>query len=144
MERLFLDWRNHEWGKWRPSSEARRQGQVAIELERLILRDHYTFDEAVRTLLGRGLAKSAEECEVTWARLPRRPRRQRVDEESLTELPAGGTTADRRRIRASRQVGNGPPGAGACHHGAADGRPGASALALLERSRRVADRRDDG
>ena len=61
VERLFLDWRNHEWGKWRPSSEARRQGQVAIELERLILRDHYTFDEAVRTLLGRGLAKSAED-----------------------------------------------------------------------------------
>jgi RNA polymerase sigma factor (sigma-70 family) len=95
VERLFLDWRNHEWGKWRPSSEARRHGAVAIELERLILRDHYTFDEAVRTLIGRGLAASAAECEGTWARLPRRPRRQRVDEESLSELPADLITADR-------------------------------------------------
>ena len=94
VERLFLDWRNHEWGKWRPTSEARRHGVLAIELERLILRDHYTFDEAVRTLIGLGLAASAVECECTWARLPRRPRRQRVDDESLTELPADGTTAD--------------------------------------------------
>jgi len=102
VERLFLDWRNHEWGKWRPTSEARRHGAVAIELERLVLRDHCTFEEAVQTVTARGLAVSAAECEAVWARLPRRPRRQRVDEESLAELPLEGISADPLEARERR------------------------------------------
>ena len=111
VERLFLDWRNHEWGKWRPTSEARRHGAVAIELERLVLRDRFAFDEAVQILTGRGVAASAAECETVWARLPRQPRRQRVDEESLAELPWKGSSADwleanehRTRVVAVRQA----------------------------------------
>ena len=26
VQRLFLDWRNAEWGKWRPTADARRLG----------------------------------------------------------------------------------------------------------------------
>ncbi|MCC7125331.1 MAG: hypothetical protein IT178_10820 [Acidobacteria bacterium] len=89
IERLYLDWRNHEWGKWRPSSEARRLGEVAVELERLIGRDGWPFEQAVASLVSRGMAASAAECERAWTRLPRHPRRQRVDEEALTELAAG-------------------------------------------------------
>ena len=51
IKRLYLDWRNKEWGKWRPSTAARRQGTVAIELERLVLRDRLPFDEAVEHLV---------------------------------------------------------------------------------------------
>jgi RNA polymerase sigma factor (sigma-70 family) len=94
VERLFLDWRNHEWGKWRPSNEARRLGDLAIELEKLVLRDHYTVSEAMHTLMTRGLASSEGECEYLWARLPRRPRRQRVAEEQLAGLPAPGRASD--------------------------------------------------
>jgi RNA polymerase sigma factor (sigma-70 family) len=94
VERLFLDWRNHEWGKWRPSNQARRLGDLAIELEKLVLRDHYTVHEAVQTLVARGLASSELECERLWARLPRRPRRQRVEEEQLAGLPAPGRASD--------------------------------------------------
>ena len=44
IQRLFLDWRIKEWGKWRPTADARRLGPVAIELERLVLRDHLEFE----------------------------------------------------------------------------------------------------
>jgi RNA polymerase sigma factor (sigma-70 family) len=88
VERLFLDWRNHEWGKWRPTAEARRLGQVAIELERLILRDGAEWASAVEILLHNGVASSTAECDSVWARLPRQPRRQRVDTETLAEQPS--------------------------------------------------------
>jgi RNA polymerase sigma factor (sigma-70 family) len=94
VERLFLDWRNHEWGKWRPSSEARRLGAIAIELERLVLRDRCGFEEAAQTLVVRGIADSVAACEDAWARLPRQPRRQRVQEGVLVTLPDPGGAAD--------------------------------------------------
>lgn len=91
VQRLYLDWRNAEWGKWRPSAEAHRLGKVAIELERLVLRDQHTFEEAVHTLVARELATS-EECDRVWVQLPKRPRRKRVDEEDMASL-AGPSTA---------------------------------------------------
>ncbi len=94
VERLYLDWRNHEWGKWRPSSEARRLGGVAIELERLVGRDGWPFEQAVESLVSRGVALDAAECERAWARLPRHPRRQRVDEDVLATVPAAGPSVD--------------------------------------------------
>lgn len=94
VERLFLDWRNHEWGKWRPSSEARRSGAVAIELERLVLRDRVPLGEAVRMTVDGGHAPDAETCYAVWARLPQRPRRQRVGEEQLFDRPAPGPVRD--------------------------------------------------
>lgn len=87
LSRLYLDWRDHAWGKWRPSSEALRNGPLAVELERLVLRDHYTVLEATYLLVARGLASSAQACERLWDRLPQRRRRQRVDVELLTEQP---------------------------------------------------------
>lgn len=93
VQRLYLDWRNAEWGKWRPSAEARRLGRVAIELERLVLRDQHTYDEAVQTLAARDLATPAE-CEHAWVQLPRRPRRKRVDEQDMAALPATSSASD--------------------------------------------------
>lgn len=88
IERLFLDWRNHEWGKWRPSSEARRLGEVAMELERQVLRDGLPFDVAAQSLVARGQVLHVAECDRIWARLPRHPRRQRADEAALETVPA--------------------------------------------------------
>src|SRR5204863_42105 len=39
VSHLFLDYRNRQWGKWRPSAEATRVGPVAILFERLVVRD---------------------------------------------------------------------------------------------------------
>ena len=86
IQRLFLDWRIKEWGKWRPTADARRLGPVAIELERLVLRDQIEFDQAVETLLSKGTAQSREECHRLWAELPRRPGRQRAGEQALESI----------------------------------------------------------
>jgi RNA polymerase sigma factor (sigma-70 family) len=88
IQRLFLDWRIKEWGKWRPTADARRLGPVAIELERLVLRDQIEFDQAVETLLSKGTAQSSEECHRLWAELPRRPGRQRAGEQALDSVPS--------------------------------------------------------
>lgn len=93
VQRLYLDWRNAEWGKWRPTAEARRQGPVAIELERLVLRDQLSYDEAVHTLQTRGAA-TARECEQAWAQLPRRPRRKRVDEQAVVTLASTSSASE--------------------------------------------------
>ena len=93
VQRLYLDWRNAEWGKWRPTAEARRLGLVAIELERLVLRDSLAYDEAVQTLAARGIA-TADACERVWVQLPRRPRRKRVDEADMAALPGTASASE--------------------------------------------------
>ena len=47
ITRLFLNYRNRLWGRWRPSTEARRLGPPAILIERLVARDGWTFDQVV-------------------------------------------------------------------------------------------------
>jgi RNA polymerase sigma factor (sigma-70 family) len=76
----YLDWRNAEWGRFRYSAAARRLGVVAMELERLVLRDKRDYEDAVQTLVSTGVTRSREECDRLWAQLKRRSRR--------TEVPA--------------------------------------------------------
>ena len=108
--RLFHQWRVEMWGKWRPSAEARRLGEKAITLERLITRDAYTFAEAVKTLTTRsGGVYTVAELETLYIRLPvRNARPVLVAEESTPEVAAADSTADDRveaqeRERLARQ-----------------------------------------
>jgi RNA polymerase sigma factor (sigma-70 family) len=50
VQRLLLDHRTHLWGKWHPSAEAKRLGELAVELEKLLLRDGRTLEEAYFSL----------------------------------------------------------------------------------------------
>lgn len=93
-QRLFLDWRIKEWGKWRPTADARRLGPVAIELERLVVRDGLDYDHAVTTLMSKGVALTSDECDRIWGELPRRGARQRAGEDVLHALPAPAASAD--------------------------------------------------
>jgi RNA polymerase sigma factor for flagellar operon FliA len=106
IQRLYLDWRNKEWGKWRPSAAARRKGPLAIELERLVLRDRVPFGEAVEHLRARGLATSSEECDEIWAGLPQRPSRRHAPDDELEHMAApdtpDGLVAGEQRDRAAR------------------------------------------
>lgn len=89
VQRLMLDFRNHQLGKWRPSAEARRMGEVAVTLERLLHRDRRTADEAV-AITGERHAVSRTNVEDILLRLPQRaPRRREVP---LDELPADPAT----------------------------------------------------
>jgi RNA polymerase sigma factor (sigma-70 family) len=90
VERLYLDYRNHVWGKWRPSAEARRLGAQAVELDRLLTRDSLTLAEAEQALRNRfGEEVRREWVEATAARLPMRStRRQREVDSAVLETRA--------------------------------------------------------
>ena len=94
VQRLFLDWRIAEWGRWRPTADARRQGALAIELERLIVRDHLDFQQAATMLVSKGVADSHDECDRVWGELPQRPGRRRATEDALDNVPAPSPSRD--------------------------------------------------
>jgi RNA polymerase sigma factor (sigma-70 family) len=73
--RLFSQCRVEQWGKWRPSAEAKRLGEKAVTLERLITRDGYTFAEAVAVLTtGKSIYEVAELEAIYELLPPRNPR----------------------------------------------------------------------
>lgn len=96
ISRFYSQWRVKQWGKWRPSAEAKRLGRKAIELERLLTRDGYTFEEAVRELTTpAGSDYTIAELEAIYLRLPPRvPRPIPVSEELLPESAAADGEAD--------------------------------------------------
>ena len=88
---LAQDWRNARWGKWRPSTAARRRGTIAVHLDRLLQRDGLTFDEACETLqTNYRVAESRAQLETIAAALPARVRRRFVE---WTTLEHGGLLA---------------------------------------------------
>jgi RNA polymerase sigma factor for flagellar operon FliA len=93
--RALQDWRNARWGKWRPSAEAERLGPVARRLERLIVRDRQTLDEAYETMRTNfGLEVSRGELERMAERLPVRAKRVFVGTDELLDREAADTRAD--------------------------------------------------
>jgi RNA polymerase sigma factor (sigma-70 family) len=101
IERLYLDFRNHEWGKWRPSAKARRLGREALLLERLIARDGFTLSEAVEILrCQHGVTLPPAELSALGAGVRARPLRQPADLEGLLELRDAGPLADELVARA--------------------------------------------
>jgi antitoxin (DNA-binding transcriptional repressor) of toxin-antitoxin stability system len=50
IQRQYLNQKIHDWGKWRPSVRARRKGDAAIFLERLVRRDGLGMREALEIL----------------------------------------------------------------------------------------------
>ena len=90
IENIYRDFRNHLWGKWRPTAQAQRLGDTAILLERLTHRDGYSFAEAVEIMrTNHRVAASIKELAELAARLPQRESRGFSGEEILDTLPAG-------------------------------------------------------
>jgi RNA polymerase sigma factor for flagellar operon FliA len=106
VQRMALDYRIHEWGKWHPSAEAKRLGPMALELEQLLHRDGRTLDDALAILSSKHDA-TRESLQQLAAQLPPRapkPRDVPLDElrsaspaENVEERALDG---DRRRVAA--------------------------------------------
>ena len=81
IHNMFRDYRIQQWGKWRPSAAARRQGDVGVQLEALLYRDRFSFDEAIELLRSRYSVELsvAELIEVAAAIRPRTTRRFESD-----------------------------------------------------------------
>lgn len=84
VSRLLKDYRDHEWGKWRNSAEAKRLGALAMELERMLLRDQRTLHEAFIELAPNYPGITRSSLEQLAERFPKRHRRRLV---SLDERP---------------------------------------------------------
>lgn len=94
--KLFRDYRVSQWGRWRPSAEARRRGPLAMRLETLVHRDGYTLGQAAQVLRASGATDlSDRELAVLLDGLPTRaPQRRTVGAEALEEIPAAASAED--------------------------------------------------
>jgi RNA polymerase sigma factor (sigma-70 family) len=111
IQRMFYQHRVRLWGKWRPSAEARRIGDKAMALERLISRDGLSLHEAVETLTtGCSAQCTVSELEAIHARLPtRQPRPVLVSSDVIPETEAVDSDTESRaseqdRARTARAV----------------------------------------
>lgn len=87
IQRMLLDYRIHQWGRWHASAEAKRLGDLGIAIESMLRRDGYTIDEALAPLQRRWPTLRREEVEAIDARLPTRAMRPRTVALEATEEP---------------------------------------------------------
>jgi RNA polymerase sigma factor (sigma-70 family) len=87
LQRVLLDHRVRQWGKWRPSVEARRRGSIAVRLEQLTSRDGMSVEEAIVSLQTNDrVEESAETLRELAAHLPVRRRVRLEPEEALATV----------------------------------------------------------
>ncbi len=93
---LFRDHRVREWGKWRPSAEAKRRGALAIRLEALVYRQGYAVGHAAELLRTTGeTSQSDREIGALLAALPARlPTRPKAAGEAVLDDVEAADTAD--------------------------------------------------
>jgi len=96
IRRLLNEHRVQMWGKWRPSAEARRLGEDAIMVERMLTRDGCTFEEVVAELTtGDAPLFTRGDLDAIVVRLPpRQPRPMLVAEEASAAVAASTTAED--------------------------------------------------
>jgi RNA polymerase sigma factor (sigma-70 family) len=79
VQRMALDYRIHEWGKWHSSAEAKRLGPLAVELEQLLHRDSRTLEQVLPILAAKHDGVTLHSLRVLLDRLPARsPKRHSV------------------------------------------------------------------
>jgi RNA polymerase sigma factor (sigma-70 family) len=103
ITRLVLDYRIAEWGKWRPSAEARRLGPLAMRLETLVCRDQMTIDAACELLEASNMPVTPSAAAAILNRLPVRSSRRFLGEPALEGLPAATPGPDAVMMRPERR-----------------------------------------
>jgi RNA polymerase sigma factor (sigma-70 family) len=107
IKRALLDYKDHIWGKFHTSAEAKQLGPLAVRLEMLLVRDRYSFDEACEILrTNEGVQASVAELADLRAQLPDRvPTRQPVGEAPLQHRPASELQPDQEVLENEREIG---------------------------------------
>lgn len=91
IQRLFLDYQIHRWGKWRPSALAKHFGETGVRLEKLISRDGLPLEHALQILRSDPQIASSRTDLLEIARqLRQRVRPRFQDDEVLHRIPIDG------------------------------------------------------
>lgn len=97
IQHQLVDYRARHWGRFRPSTAARRHGPTSIRLEMLLRRDGMSIADAVAAMQGAGLAITREEAEGMAGDFPgrkTRPVEVDLDEAKALELAVGIETIE--------------------------------------------------
>lgn len=95
VQRMFLDWRRRTWGDWRPTDVASRLGRVAIEVERLWVREAFPWDQVQTALAARfGEEATPERLEAIRDALGSYRRPKKVEADGLEQTPDPRTRAE--------------------------------------------------
>jgi RNA polymerase sigma factor (sigma-70 family) len=106
IQRIYLDYRNRLWGKWRPSAEAQRLGPLAVRLETLMARDGFGFDQACEYLrTNEHVVATDSDLDAIAARLPIRAKRAMVGESELEDVADPADSLDDRLLSNERHAG---------------------------------------
>jgi RNA polymerase sigma factor (sigma-70 family) len=100
VQHAYQDHRNRQWGKWRPSAEARRLGRLAEKLDMLLYRDEMTLEEACAL----AAPQDREEMRKLAAKLPPRTRRHMKDDQELELVPSSERSPEARLIDREREA----------------------------------------
>jgi RNA polymerase sigma factor (sigma-70 family) len=102
---LYRDYLIRERGKYRPSKEAKNLGEPALQLERLMVRDRHTFDEACQILrINYKVKATPAELADLAGRLTLRIGRQMEGDDALGYLPSSEDTPDQSFVAGQRQA----------------------------------------
>jgi RNA polymerase sigma factor (sigma-70 family) len=110
IRRFFQDWRNANWGRWRPSAAVRRMGPIAMQLETLLVRDALSLEQAIEVMrTNHGVTLTAGELRTMASAFPPREMRTFVSDTILEEASAPGAGAeslieDREAAAAARRI----------------------------------------
>jgi RNA polymerase sigma factor (sigma-70 family) len=107
IRRLLSNRRDHELGRWRPSSEAADMGPTGILIERLLGRDGRAFDEALPIIQANDPSLTRDDVAAIAARLPLRfgrPRGVTLDDAGEASLASSESAEGRVRSAEVRQL----------------------------------------
>jgi RNA polymerase sigma factor (sigma-70 family) len=100
LQRVLLDYRNREWGRWRASAAASRIGPVAVSLERLVTRDGLTPREALASIGSHADVTGCEEfIESLGGRTAGRGSRATLGEDAIPECLDPAPSPDALAVR---------------------------------------------
>ena len=103
VQRVFFDYRNRTWGRWRPSTEARRLGPTAVLIEKLVTRDGWQLDQALEQIKVNHQIEIDETIQTFCNSLAARgPARRMVSEDDAAEIASPGPAADANVVMAER------------------------------------------
>ena len=103
VSHLFLDYRNRQWGKWRPSAEATRLGPAAILFERLVVRDGWSVEQATEMLVTNHRVDPQELQALHRLKIAARPpAREMVSEREAEFVESDGPAPDANVVRAEQ------------------------------------------